>query len=271
LKKKNLKFKAQFEFETFKIDSISCEIIFPETRGGKIVLEARLEQLEGIHPFMFPPSFSFNSEPNHLNRILISASKSYVLNTSTTFNMTDRECMLLTAEPVDLKIQEFTQYHGSSNEEIKNFFFWLTPSKQLAPFHSVEYQYDGNVTVKTYHGKEFEIAEGIECQFVDYYFHYDDPNRNNVWISESVLAAEFNGSTDWEFSEDILPKIDNFLKVVSFSERRRIICYGYQGFLNRGINNSYEVVDFYRGDISIPKEDIDLSHTDTLIDMQYFE
>lgn len=57
-----------------------------------------------------------------------------------------------------------------------------------------------------------------------------------------------------------LPDIDSFLKIVSFAERRKIVCYGY-----RGVSNGV-FTDFYRGDIAIPKENFEHSINAVLID-----
>ena len=56
-----------------------------------------------------------------------------------------------------------------------------------------------------------------------------------------------------------------FLKLVSFSERRRVVCYGYKGFVDGTI------VDFYRGDISVPEENFEHSFDEFLIDRSDFE
>lgn len=136
---------------------------------------------------------------------------------------------------------------------------------QLAPFYSTELHYNGSVSVKTHRSKSFEIIEGLKFNFINYYFHYNDPERKNTRISESVLAAEFVGVTQHELGESIFPEIEVFLKLVSFSERRRVVCYGYKGFL------SGEIVDFYRRDISIPKEDFNHSSDETLIDNRDLE
>jgi hypothetical protein len=81
-----------------------------------------------------------------------------------------------------------------------------------------------------------------------------------------VLAAEFSGITERRLGEDFLPEIDSFLILVSFSERRRIVCYGCKGVLEE------KIVDYYRSDISIPdKKDFEESDDDSLIDLLYFE
>ena len=136
---------------------------------------------------------------------------------------------------------------------------------QLSPAYYNEFHYNGDAYVRTFNNKAFEIAEGLKLNFINYYFHYNDKKRKNTRISEFVLAAEFVGVTEYELGESILPEIEVFLKLVSFSERRRVVCYGYKGTL------ANETVEFYRGDISIQKEDFEYSFNETLIDIQDFE
>jgi hypothetical protein len=188
----------------------------------------------------------------------------YNLGIKTSYVATNQEYSVLRAEPVNLKIQEFIQ-RSEDQKSPKSFYFWLTQSTQLAPFYSTELHYKGDISVKTYNNKEFEIVEGLKFSFINYYFHYNDPKRKNKRISESVLAAEFLGFTEYELGENIFSELEIFLKLVSFSERRRVVCYGYKGILES------EIIDFYRGDISVPEEDFNHSINDVLIDSQDFE
>ncbi|NEP13634.1 MAG: hypothetical protein F6K14_26220 [Symploca sp. SIO2C1] len=80
-----------------------------------------------------------------------------------------------------------------------------------------------------------------------------------------MLAANFVGFTEHELGESIFQEIEIFLKLVSFSERRRLVCYGYKGILES------EIIDFYRGDISVPEENLNHSLNDVLIDIKDFD
>ena len=263
--RENLKFSAELIFETEKLENIPCEVVFPKTQDGEVVLKAQFKE-NRFSPLEIPFVFSlkgtiFNQTGNLLE---ICAKKVYNLGIQTSYFGTNQEFTILKAEVVDLKIREFIQQSGSE-ENKKGFYFWLTQSVQLSPFYSTELHYNGSVSVKTHSDKSFEIIEGLKFNFINYYFHHNDPERKNTRISESVLAAEFVGVTEHELGESIFPEIEIFLKLVSFSERRRVVCYGYKGFL------SGEIVDFYRGDISIPKEDFHHSFNETLIEIRDFE
>ncbi len=267
MRKENLRFNAELQFETVKLENVPCEIFFPKTQNEKIVLEAQLNRNEFVPSeisFIFSLKASFSNGQNELMEI--SVGKVYNLGIETSYFATNQEISILKAEPVDLKIQEFYQGYEDNNKKAqKTFYFWLTQSIQLAPFNSSERHYYGNVSVKTYTKKEFNIVEELKFSFINYYIHYKDPKRKDKWISEPVLAAEFLGITEHELGENIFPEIAMFLNLVSFSERRRVVCYGYKGVLD------HKNVDFYRGDVSIPEENFEHSPNQCLINIKDFE
>lgn len=265
MRKENLRFNAELQFETITVENVPCEIVFPKTQDEKVILEVQLKANEfspSKIPFIFSLRATFSNAQSSL--LKISAETVYNLGIKTSYVATNQEYSVLRAEPVNLKIQEFLQ-RSEDQKNPKSFYFWLTQSIQLAPFYSTELRYNGDISVKTYSNKEFEIVEGLNFSFINYYFHYNDSKRKNKRISESVLAAEFVGFTEHELGENIFSEIETFLKLVSFSERRRVVCYGYKGILES------EIIDFYRGDISVPEEDFNHSTNEVLIDSQDFE
>jgi hypothetical protein len=267
MEKKSLRFNAEIILETAKLEGIICEIFFPKTQDEKVILKAQFD-INDFFPRIIPFIFSLNANIydslGNLSRS-ISANKVYNLGIESSYQGPNHGTSILTAEPVNLKIRQFIKQADNNEEKRKTFYFWLTQSILLAPACSVERHYNGNVFVKTVNSKSFEIIEGLKFDFINYYFHCDDTTRKNTQTSESVLAAEFNGNTAHELGESILPEMDVFLKLVSLSERRRVVCYGYEGFLDS------ELIEFYRGDISVPKEDWEHSINETLIDIGDFE
>lgn len=265
MRKKNLRFNAELQFEKITLENVPCEIVFPKAQDKKVVLEAQLKANEfspSKIPFIFSLRATFSNAQSSL--LKISAETVYNLGVKTSYVTTNQEYSVLRAEPVNLKIQEFIQ-PSEDQKKSKSFYFWLTQSIQLAPFYSTELHYNGDISVKTYKYKEFEIVEGLKFSFINYYFHYNDPTRKNKRISESVLAAEFLGFTEQRLGENIFPEIGIFLKLVSFSERRKVVCYGYKGILES------EIIDFYRGDISVPEEDFNHSRNEVLVNAKDFE
>jgi hypothetical protein len=264
VEEKNLKFDADITFETEKLESIHCEVVFPKTQDEKVLILAQFNTINSSVPeipFIFALNatiYNWQGNPS----ICISASKVYNLGISISYYDANRSISILRAEPVDLKICRFLPQADSQE---KSFHFWLTQSILLAPAYSTELHYNGNITTNTFNTKRFEVLKGLQFNFVNYYVYYDDPKRQNVRLSRSILAAEFTGVTEQNLGEATLPNIEIFLKLVSFAERRRIVCHGYKGISND------EIVDFYRGDISVPEEDFDHSFNETLIDEQDFQ
>ncbi|OBQ35378.1 MAG: hypothetical protein AN485_13780 [Anabaena sp. MDT14b] len=276
MEKKNLKFNAELSFGAVRLDNIACEIVFPKKQDEKVILQAQLKasdlkesdfSLREI-PFVFSLKAAFSNQQS--NFLEISSDRVYNLGIQTLYCATNQEFSILKGEPVNLKVREFIPKHKNQEldeiqEKQKHFLFWLTQSKQLSPCHSTKLDYNGNVSVETFNSKTVEIISGLNFNFIDYYFHYNEPNRKNIRISESVLAAELLCFTECTLGESIFPAIDMFLKLVSFSERRRVVCYGYKGFVDGTI------VDFYRGDISVPEENFEHSFDEFLIDRSDFE
>ncbi|MBD1857691.1 MULTISPECIES: hypothetical protein [Leptolyngbya] len=264
MEEKNLKFDADITFETEKLESIHCEVVFPKTQDEKVLILARFNTIDSPVP-KIPFIFALNATISDLKGnplIYISASKVYKLEISTSYYDTNRSVSILRAEPVDLKICKRILQADSQK---KSFHFWLTQSILLAPAYYPELHHNGNITINTFDTKRFEVLNGLQFNFVNYYIHYDDPKRKNVRSSRSILAAEFTGVTGQDLGEATLPNIEKFLKLVSFAERRRIVCYGY-----RGISDG-EITDFYRGDIFVPEEDFDHLLSETLIDKRDFQ
>jgi hypothetical protein len=263
VEEKNLKFDAEITFETEKLEGVPCEIVFPKTQNERVLIVVQFNtnnfSIPKI-PFVFALKATISDLQGNLSSS-ISASKVYNLGISTSYYDTNRSISILRAEPLDLKICRFLQQADSQE---KSFHFWLTQSILLSPFYSTELHCNGNVTINTSNIKSFEILQGLQFNFVNYYCHYDDPKRKNIRSSRSILSAEFTGITDQQLGEGTLPNIESFLKLVSFAERRRIVCYGYRGI-------SGKMTDFYRGDISIPEEDFEHSSNETLIDINDFQ
>jgi hypothetical protein len=265
MQKKNLEFDADITFEGETLKAIHCEIVFPETQDEEVLILARFSTTNNDPIPKIPFIFSLNATTFNLLGDLstsISASKVYNLGISTAFYDMNRSISTLRAEPVDLRICRLL---GQDDSQEKSFHFWLTQSILLAPDYSTELRHNGNITIDTLNTKSFEVFKGLQFNFVNYYTHYDDTKRQNIRFSKSVLAAEFTGITAQEIGEATLPDMDEFLTLVSFAERRSIVCYGYGGISNG------KMTDFYRGDLSVPKEDFGYSLNETLINIEDFQ
>ncbi|NEP13633.1 MAG: hypothetical protein F6K14_26215 [Symploca sp. SIO2C1] len=153
VRKENLRFNAELQFETVTLENIPCEIVFPKTQNEKVILEAQLKANEFLPseiPFIFSLRATFSNA--HSSLLKISAQTVYNLGIRTSYVATNQEYSVLRAEPVNLKIQEFLQ-RSEDQKRQKSFYFWLTQSTQLEPFYLTEKHYNGDIYVKNYNNK----------------------------------------------------------------------------------------------------------------------
>lgn len=198
MNKTDLKFDAEITFDSRKLESVPCEITFPDAQDERVLITIQLDSPIPRIPFIFAlKATTSDSQGNLLT--LISVSKIYNLGSTISYNSTNRSVSTLKAEPVDLRICRFLR----QPDEQKNFYFWLTQSILLAPAYSTERHFNGNVSIDVVRTESFEIVEGLSFNFVDYYFYCDDPKRRNTTTSKSILAAEFVGVTDHELGDSI--------------------------------------------------------------------
>jgi hypothetical protein len=271
MERKVLKFDAELHFEGIKIEGVNCEITLPELQNEKIFLEAYLDgtQENFLSLIAIPGKFSLRSSSSKSQeREIISVDKAYLQTTT----CTHQNNLVLKATVLDLKVQRvFDSSHNDISETkktIRDFHFWLTQSIQLSPGYSTWHSFDGNTVVKDFRNISLEIREGLKLKFIDYYFHYNDPNRKNKRISESTLAAELSDFAEPKSDEELFSEIELLLRIVSFSERRKIACYGYTAYSQGDI---HEAIDFYKPGSLIPKENFEHSHDNLLIEGEYFE
>jgi hypothetical protein len=270
MREKELNFNGELQFEEVKLENVPCKIILPEAQNGKVTLEARIQIEQGIESlptilysdFSLRASFSFDSM-----RMEIYAAKVYRQKRCMSWGKTNQEYLIIKAEPRNLKIQEINK-SSQDKQKVTIYYFWLTQSIHLPPSDIHMTSCDGSISIQKFRNLSFEVTQGINLDFVEYYFHSIDSVKKNRKISEAILAAKFSDFTGSKLDEEILSEIDIFLRIVSFSERRRIACYGYKAFVQ---GNESKVIDFYRSGLIIPEENFNYSQDNILIDGQDFE
>ena len=118
MKKENLRFNAELTFEEKKLEDIPCELVFPKTQDEKVVLIAQSNNSEFLAskiPFTFSLKATFSNQRGNLLEVF--ADKVYNLGTKIPHFATNQEFRILEAEPVNLKIREFTQRERDDNRE----------------------------------------------------------------------------------------------------------------------------------------------------------
>ncbi len=290
MERKILEFNAEVQSESIKIENVSCKIILPELQNEDIFLEISLEAssenfrlAEEISVGFSIRSLGCNSyskeeiSVSSVREITSSISGYYEIDST---RASKQRYIIMKAIANDVKIR--VAHHNSCevDKNINIFKFWLTQSRWLPqPQHimqSIVMQgmvNDSDENLITHKAREtsFTIREGLEIKFVSYCFCYYDSHRKNKKISEQVLAAELSNFTEKKSEKELLAEIEFFLMIVSFSERRRIACYGYRAENTcSDTNNIHEVVDYYRPSSHIPAENFNYVYEDTLIDGEYF-
>ena len=135
----------------------------------------------------------------------------------------------------------------------------------LAPSKLVERSVDGNIKVETGRQFKFALTSFILLVFDKQFRFIEDENGDEITFSE--LVAEFNtekGALDF-FENNIMEHLDDFLLLVSFVERSRCVCLGWEITDNEGYTR------YYRRNLAIPDLKKPRGFFDALFDLQDFE
>lgn len=252
--------------DKFCIEDVLCKVFLPKRLTEQIELyfypnEEQRRKLEGIFEFSIAGDVKgFSGEAE----VKIEADKVYFKTRSKVYWGHDIAECTFTAEPINLKVTNF--FHRDTNDSPQKTVgsFWLTPSSLLTPAKTIEPSYNGNVKVETIRQFKFTLANGFPLAF-DEHFRYLKNEDGDV-ITFTELVAEFEMDTEKQGIENnIIDYLDDFLMLVSFAERRRCICLGWN-FINSEGHTKY-----YRRNLSIPKVKEKQSLFETLIDIIDFE
>jgi hypothetical protein len=285
MERKVLEFDTELLAGNIKIENVSCEIILPELQNEDILLEISLEASKENYQLAVEISggFSLRSlvcNPYWKKEISVSSVRE-ITSTITgyyeieTTMASKQQYIIVKAIANDVKIRVVYNENHKVDQNINTFQFWLTQSTLLPKPQHIEQSIanDSGEDLDIYNprNQSFEIREGLEIKFISYCFCYFDAYRSNVKISEQVLAAELSNFTEKKSEKELLAEIEFFLMIASFSERRRIACYGYRAEnIGSDTNDIQEVVDYYRPSSHIPAEDFNYTYNNILIDGEYF-
>lgn len=251
------------------VDDVLCKIYLPKrlTEPIELYLYANEEQrrkLDGIFEFSIVgelKGFSGKIEAR------IKVDKAYFKSSSKVHWGPDITECIFTAEPIDLKITEFfhRDINGSSQKTVGSF--WLTPSSLLSPVKTIDRSSNGNVKVETIRQFKFTLDNGLPLIFDTCLSSFENEDGDDVTFSELVARFEIEaGGQDFKNIEnDVIAFLDDFLMLVSFAERHRCVCLGWD-FIN-----SEGRTKFYRRNLVIPDVKKKPSRLNALIDIQDFE
>lgn len=279
MERKILEFNAELLTDNIKIENVSCEIILPELQNEDIFLEISLELSKENYRLAVEISGGFSLRYLGCNsywkkEISVSSVREITSSITGYFEIeptraSKQRYIIVKAIARDVKIRIFNNDNYKVDRNINTFQFWLTQSTWLPKPQDITQSIE--LDIYNDRNQSFKIREGLEIKFVSYCFCYFDAHRRNKKISEQVLAAELSNFTEKKSEKELLAEIEFFLMIVSFSERRRIACYGYRAE-NTCVdtNDIQEFVDYYRPSSHIPAEDFNYVYNDILIDGEYF-
>lgn len=175
---------------------------------------------------------------------------------------------LTIARPVDLRVIRYLNSDSSSDSDKQKVHkeYWLTPSSMLRPQMSIDHSYTGDTKVRRLRPLKFTVG-GKHKYVFDSNFH-TSINENDDAITWDELVARTEIKSDAgvreEYDNSTFGDIDDFLLLVSFAERRRCICVGWEGI------DSTKIVNFYRRNLSFPKKKERDSYPGNLIELRDF-
>ncbi len=195
------------------------------------------------------------------------ADKVYFKTSSTVYWGQNIAETILIGVPSDLKVTTLFQRNVKTDVQNISGNFWLTPSVLLSPAKSIEQSNNGNVKVKTIRQFKFTLANGTALSFDEHFRYLKNEDNETVTLTELVAEFELDEQIqdNKEIENNIINQLDDFLMIVSFAERHRCICLGWD-FINSESHTKY-----YRRNLAIPDARKKPSSFEALIDILDFD
>lgn len=252
--------------DDFLVKDVRCKIYLPERLTDSIELRffPTAEQSSAIRD---PSEFAIEGmikESDDFVSTRIHANKIYRISSSISYYPSDITEGEIIGTPRDLEIEHFNFTKDQKETETRTSgTLWLTQSNFLLPGKTLDRSYTGEVSVDLFKKLELKLANDFQLAF-DKYYRYKDCDRNEfITFSELVAEFEFEGGKN-EIPSN-LQYVDDFLMLVSFAERQRCVCLGWDA------TDSTGSVQNYRREMAIPDTNTDHEFDYTLIDKQDFE
>lgn len=264
MKKADYKFHGEIYTDKISVKRVLCEVYLPKRRNGKIEVKLYLTdeqagKLDDLFEFSLKGEIKgFSSEVE----AAITADKMYRLTKGQLhWSPTLIDETILVCKPFDLKV---TRLFPHDREEAINdkIIFWISHSNFLSPLELRELSYTGKVNLKTSNQVKVILENNIPLTFRNNYNDYINSDGENVTYKELVAETTSRKTLfdENQIGGDIIKCLDDFLTLVSFAERRRLICIGWD-FYNTNSHSS-----FYRRNVAIPEPEKDLSDSKSLIE-----
>ena len=267
-KKENYQLFVTIRTDKFQIEKVLCKVHLPKKLFDHIELyfhptEDQVPKLRNVF------RFSIYGEIKNFSGSIqtsIQSEKVYSINLHETHWGPNVIENVLSGEPTDLRITHFLCRDVSPSTPKTAGKFWLTPSAFLRPAQIITRSWSGDVQVETVRQFDFPLPNGVQLIFDNRYRYSKSIEGDSITFTELIAGFEFGNASKIEgIQNDILPFLDDFLMLVSFAERHRCICVGWD------ITDADCITEYYRRDLKIPQVETGGDHADTLIDLQYFK
>ena len=251
----------------FREEKVRCKVYLPERLTDPITLhffptEDQVPHLRNVF------EFSMQGEIEDFSGAVattIQAEKVYSIKLSSTDWGPEITGHLLIGEPTDLQVIHFLSRDASNSFHKITGRFWLTPSMLLRPAQGISRTWTGDVKVKTVRQFNFTLANGLLLIFDNCFRYSNNRDGDTVTFAELIARYEVEEKDDIkEINKNVLSFLDDFLLLVSFAERQRCICLGWETV------NSKCITEYYRRNLTIPSLKEDHDYDDTLIPLEKF-
>lgn len=266
--KENYQLFVTIEAGNILQEKVRCKVYLPERLTDPIALH--LFPTEDQVPYLQHAfEFSIRGEIDNLSGTVdtrIQAQKVYSIRLSSTGWGPEITEHLLVGEPADLQVIRFLSRDASTSSLKVTGCFWLTPSILLKPTQRISQSWTGDVKVETVRQFNFTLANGLLLNFVNCFRYSKNKDGDTVTFTELVARYEVQDEEHFiNIEKNVLPFLDDFLLLVSFAERRRCMCLGWETV------DSKCFTEYYRRSLTIPTPKKDEDFDDTLIPSQKWQ
>jgi len=250
-----------------EVPRVPCRVYLPKAKPGAVVLAFYpTRQQANKLASVFECSVEGNVRDLAGLQTKVRAHRVYLHGTSTKYWGTAQWEVSLKGEPSDLRVVQTYPPRAALKGRVVGAF-WLTPSLMLAPSKMIERSVTGDVKVQTVRQVTFRLQSGVQLTFDTHYQYTKGEAGQSVTFPELVGTFEHRPQLKGrsKVSDSFLQQVDDFLRVVSFGERQRCACVGWDAADTCGVERHF------RRDISIPAVRKDQSLNDAVIDIKDFQ
>lgn len=241
--------RATIRVPHISVKGLLCKIYLPKTITDPITLHFNptKRQANLLTP-IFECSVVARIRDFSGNRTLVQSSRTYLEGVSTKAWGPHISERFLTGTAADLQVTTTLAKPLARMANKVAGAFWLSPSQLLSPSKMIKYLGDGSAKVTT--ARRFRFAERkFNPLTFDFHFrHENDAMGHDTTFPELVAKYEFpsSGKDTRKDITKLLHGVDDLLLLVSFAERHRIVCVGWNATTEKSI------LRYYRRDIAIP-------------------